>query len=111
MVWHGHKTATATFHEHLADKLRKMRFVPTKADLDLWNKKAKDGGYGYIASYVDDIIVISKEQMTLIQEFQKTYSLKGIGTPEYYLGGNFLKVEDPGLLEKGIKTDLYREFN
>jgi hypothetical protein len=44
--------------------------------------------------------------MALIQEFQKTYSLKGIGTPEYYLGGNFLKVEDPGLLEKGIKTAL-----
>jgi hypothetical protein len=52
------------------------------------------------------IIVISKEPMVLIQEFQKTYSLKGIGTPEYYLGGNFLKVEDPGLLEKGIKTAL-----
>jgi hypothetical protein len=44
--------------------------------------------------------------MVLIQEFQKTNSLKGIGTPEYYLGGNFLKVEDPGLLEKGIKTAL-----
>jgi hypothetical protein len=26
------------------------------ADLDLWIKKIKDGGYGYIVSYVDDII-------------------------------------------------------
>jgi hypothetical protein len=33
--WYGHKTAAATIHEHLADKLRKVGFVPTKADLDL----------------------------------------------------------------------------
>ena len=34
--WYGHKTAAATFHAHLAERLRKMGFVPTKADLDLW---------------------------------------------------------------------------
>jgi hypothetical protein len=30
---YGHKTAAATFHAHLSGKLRKMGFVPTKADL------------------------------------------------------------------------------
>jgi hypothetical protein len=104
--WYGHKTAAATFHSHLAGKLRKMGFVPTKADLDLWIRKVKDGTYEYIATYVDDLIVISKEPMTLIEKFQETYALKGIGTPEYYLGGNFRKIEDPDLQAKGIKMSL-----
>jgi hypothetical protein len=64
--WYGHKTAAATFHTQLAAQLRKMGFVPTKADLDLWIRKAKDECYEYIASYVDDIIVISNEPMELI---------------------------------------------
>jgi hypothetical protein len=78
------------------------------ADLDLWIKKTKDGGYDYIASYDDDIIVISKEPMALIQEFQKTYSLKGIGTPEYYLGGNFLKGRGSSTLGKGNQDGFER---
>jgi hypothetical protein len=52
--WYGHRTASATFHAHLSGKLRTMGFVPSKADLDLWIRKAKDGTYEYIASYVDD---------------------------------------------------------
>jgi hypothetical protein len=107
--WYGHKTAAATFHAHLAGQLRRMGFTPTKADLDLWIRKAKDGTYEYIASYVDDIIVVSKDTMELIERFKQTYSLKGIGTPEYYLGGNFSQVDDPELMEKGIKTALSAE--
>jgi hypothetical protein len=87
--WYGHKTAAATFHGHLAGQLRRMGVTPTKADLDLWIRKAKDGTYEYIASYVDDIIVVSKDTMELIQRLKQTYALKGIGTPEYYLGGSF----------------------
>jgi Reverse transcriptase (RNA-dependent DNA polymerase) len=98
--WYGHRTAAATFHAHFASKLRKMDFVPTKADLDLWIRKANDGSNEYIASYVDDIIVVSKEPMELIGKFKETYSLKGIGTPEYYLGGNFNKINDPELVSK-----------
>jgi hypothetical protein len=35
--------------------------------------------------------------------------LKGIGTPEYYLGGNFDKIDDKELLAKDIKTSLSAE--
>jgi hypothetical protein len=104
--WYGHKSAAATFHAHLAAKLRKMDFVPSKADLDLWIRKVEDGSYEYIASYVDDIIVISKSPMVLIDMLKEAYALKGIGVPEYYLGGNFHQVDDPELVEKGIKTAL-----
>jgi Reverse transcriptase (RNA-dependent DNA polymerase) len=64
--WYGHKTAAAVFHSHLSAHLRHLGFVPSKADLDLWIKKMQDGTYEYIASYVDDIIVISKDPMYLI---------------------------------------------
>ena len=104
--WYGHKTAAATFHTHLSSKLRAMGFTPTKADLDLWIKKGVDGRYEYIATYVDDIIIISRKPMEVIDQFKETYSLKGVGTPEYYLGGNFLKMDDPVLMAMGIKTAL-----
>jgi hypothetical protein len=71
--WYGHKLAAATFHAHLATKQRKMGFAPSKADLDLWIRKGIDGSYEYIASYVDDIILISKEAMKLIDMFKETY--------------------------------------
>jgi hypothetical protein len=86
-----------------------MGFTPTKADLDLWIRKTKEGDYEYNASYVDDIIVISKEPMHSIAKFKETYSLKGIVTPEYYLEGNFHQVEEAELTAKGIRTALSAE--
>jgi hypothetical protein len=74
--WYGHKTAAAAFHSHLSTHLRHLGFSPSKADLDLWIKKMEDGSYEYIASYVDDLIVISKDPMTLIDKIKKTYILK-----------------------------------
>jgi hypothetical protein len=86
--------------------MRQLGFVPTKANLDLWIRKAIDGPHEYIASYVDDITVISKEPMELITKFKEMYALKGIGVPEYYLGGNFNQVDDPDLISKGIMSAL-----
>jgi hypothetical protein len=60
----------------------------------------------YVVAYVDDIIVISKETIELIDMFKETCALKGIGTSEYYLGGNFHQITDPELLERGIRTVL-----
>jgi hypothetical protein len=74
--------------------------------LDLWIRKVEDGSYEYIASYVDDLIVISKSPMVLIDMLKESYALKGIGVPEHYLGGNFHQVDDPELDKKGIKTAL-----
>jgi hypothetical protein len=102
--WYGHKTAAATFHTHMATQLRRFGFVPSKADLDLWIRKVNDGSYEYLASYVDDLIVISKDPMAIITKFKEVYDLKGVGIPEYYLGGNFHQIEDPELIEKGIRT-------
>jgi hypothetical protein len=56
---YGLKTSGARRHEHLSDILRKMGFTPSKANSDLWMKDCKTH-YEYIAHYVDDILVLSK---------------------------------------------------
>jgi hypothetical protein len=104
--WYGHKTAAPTFHSHVLAQLRLLRFHPSKADLDLWIRKKDDGSYEYLASYVDDIIVISTDPMSIIEKLRETYILKGVGTPENYLGGNFHQLKDPILNAMHIKTAL-----
>jgi hypothetical protein len=46
-----------------------------------------DGGkssyYEYLATYVDDILIWSKDPMAVIKSMEKTYMLKSVGIPEY----------------------------
>jgi hypothetical protein len=44
--------------------------------------------YGYLAAYVDDILILIKYTIAVIKSLEKTYMLKSVGIPEYYLGGN-----------------------
>jgi hypothetical protein len=48
----------------------------------------KSSDYEYLATYVDDILIWIKNLMALIKALKKTYMLKNVGIPEYYLGGN-----------------------
>ena len=63
---YGLRSSGARFHEHLSDILKKTGFIPSKADSDLW---FKDCGthYEYLARYVDDILVFSKDIMKIIE--------------------------------------------
>ena len=90
---YGLKTSAARFHEHLSAKLRRMGFKPSKADFDLFYCDRRDH-YEYVATYVDDILAFSRDPMKIINEIQDDYVLKGIGTPEYYLGGDFHSTKD-----------------
>ena len=44
--------------------------------------------------------------MDTIEELKKHYVLKGVGTPEYYLGGNIDELPDKSWNEKGIQVAL-----
>ena len=101
---YGLKSSGARFHENLSATLRKLGFTPSKADADLW---MKDCGthYEYLARYVDDILVWSKDPLKIMEELKKTYTLKGIGSPEYFLGGNVEEL-GPEWEKEGIKTAL-----
>jgi hypothetical protein len=44
--------------------------------------------YEYLHTYVDDILIWSKDPTAVIKSLQKTFMLKIVGIPEYYLGGH-----------------------
>ena len=90
---YGLASSAARFHDNLASTLRKMNFIPSKADNDLWMRRKGDH-YEYIATYVDDLLVFSKRPMDIIDTIRKTYELKGVGAPEYYLGSDYLSTND-----------------
>ena len=49
----------------------------------------KSSHYEYLATYVDDILIWSKDPMAAIKSLEKIYLLKNVGIPEYYLGRHF----------------------
>ena len=89
---YGLKNIAARWHEAFADILIKLGFKPLLADADLWMRDA-DSHYEYMAVYVDDLIIVSKDPMKLIKELRDVggYTLKGVGEPEYHLGGDIEK--------------------
>ena len=91
---YGLRSSAARFHEHLSVKLKKMGFLPSKADPDLWYRK-HDGHYEYIARFVDDVIAFSKDPMAIMKELEKNYIMKGVGKPQYYLGGDVVELQEP----------------
>ena len=53
----------------------------------------RDAGdhWEYIAKYIDDLLIISKTPMEILNQLKKPkgpYNFKGVGSPEYYLGGD-----------------------
>jgi hypothetical protein len=84
---YGLKTSAARFHEHLNQSLLRLCFEKTNDDPDLWMVD-KSSHYEYLASYVEDILIWSKNPMAVIKALEKIYMLKSVGIPEYYLGGN-----------------------
>ena len=84
---YGLRTSAARFWEHLAHQLKLLGFSNSKADHCLWYRKMDDH-YEYIATWVDDVLHWSRDPMTVMNELKKVYTLKGLGIPEYYLGGD-----------------------
>ena len=102
---YGLTTSAARWHEELSKSLRSMGFTPSRADSDLW---IKDCGshYEYISTWVDDILIASKDASAVLDELiQLSYKLKGVGEPEYYLGGNFGRINSK-LLSRGSTSYL-----
>jgi hypothetical protein len=68
---YGLRSSGARFREHL------FRVLNDNVDGNHWE---------YLATYVDDILVFSKDPMAMINKLKAVYTLKGIGEPDYYLG-------------------------
>lgn len=96
---YGLKSSGAAWRQHFAETLRRMAFVPTEADPDVWLRPSTtEGGFEYyeiVCVYVDDILCISKEPHTLIEVIKESYELKegSIKPPDVYLGATVEKTE------------------
>lgn len=56
----------------LGDMIRSMGFKPSRVDPDLWMKETDSGEhYEYIATYVDDIIIVAKDPQTYMNQLIK----------------------------------------
>ena len=64
---YGLKSLLARFHKHLSERLRKMGYMPSEADPDLWFKEVGDH-YKYVARFVDNVISFSKDSISLVME-------------------------------------------
>ena len=94
---YGLKSASFSFRSYMAENLASMGFTSTMADPDVWLRAAtkSDGEsyYEYILMYVDDILAISCDARSILEEVQRTFKFKNgkIDAPEFYLGAKLQK--------------------
>jgi hypothetical protein len=72
---YGLKTSVAKFHDHSSKSLQRLGFKKTKHDPDLWMVD-KSSHYEYLATYVDDILIWSKEPMAVIKLLERLVFLR-----------------------------------
>ena len=88
----------------MSDTISRLGFRPSRADPDLWIKKS-ESGYDFIATHVDDLIVVSKNPQEYIANIEQEYALRNIESdPSYSLGTSLKRIEDGRLL---MNTETY----
>jgi len=118
---YGLKSAGAAYRAHLASFMRQMGNTACKADPDLWYKaeaRLSDNFryYAYILCYVDDILCIHHDPMTILLDQINGYMpLKPslVGDPDIYLGAKLRRTRLPnGVWAWGLSpstTDTLRK--
>jgi hypothetical protein len=102
---YGLKSAGAAFHVHLASFMRQMGYTSYKADPALWyNAETRPADnfryYAYILCYVDDILCVHHDPMSVLNLINGYMPLKPslVGDPDIYLGAKLKMTR----LENGI---------
>jgi hypothetical protein len=102
---YGLKSSGKCWHDKLHDVLTSMGFFPSKAEEDIWMRDAGDH-YEYLAVYVDDILIASKNPQAIIDALTSdpiNFKLKGTGPVEFHLGCNYFRDEDGTLCVAPLK--------
>jgi len=112
---YGLKSAGAAFRAHLASFMRQMGYTSCKADPDLWFKamtRPDDNFkyYAYILCYVDDILVMHHDPMTVLDKINGYMPLKpsSVGDPDIYLGAKLRRTRlQNGVWAWGLSPSKY----
>ena len=107
---YGLKTSGLRWHERFSDVLHDMGFKPCRAEPDIWMRPAGSQSsdvpphYEYIAVYVDDLTIASKNPKAITDSLTNKYGfkLKGTGPIKYLLGCDYWPNEQ-GILCYGPK--------
>ena len=62
-----------------------MGFKPTSFDPDVW-MKWHEGGYDYIGTHTDDVLVIAVDHTSIFNNLKDTYMIKYFGDTRVHLG-------------------------
>jgi hypothetical protein len=97
--------------------LKDLGFFPSKAEEDIWMRDKGDH-YEYLAVYVDDLLIASKNPQAIIDSLTSkpvNFKLKGTGPVIYHLGCDYFRDEDGILCVAPLKyidrmADTYREL-
>jgi hypothetical protein len=92
---YGLKSSGKRWHDRLFDVLFSMGFRPSKAEEDIWMRDKGDH-YEYIACYVDDLAIASRDPQSIIDALEgapNSFKLKGTGPMEFHLGCDFFRDE------------------
>ncbi len=112
---YGLKSAGAAFRTHLASFMHQMGFTSCKADPDHWYKAETTPDdnlqyYAFILCYVDNILVMHHDPMTILDKINRYMLLKpsSVGNPDIYLGAKLPKTRlANGVWEWGMSPSKY----
>jgi hypothetical protein len=92
---YGLRSSGLRWSEKFSLCLRDMGFFPSLADPCIWMRRV-DNHYEYIAVYVDDLAIASKNPAEIIRVLTDKYKfkLKGTGPIEFHLGCDFFRDEE-----------------
>ena len=92
---YGLRSSGLRWSEKFSLCLRAMGFFPSKADSCIWMRRVNDH-YEYIAVYVDDLAIASKDPAGIIRALtdDHKFKLKGTGPIEFHLGCDFFRDEE-----------------
>ena len=101
---YGLKTSGKRWHERFVDVLRAEGFVMCKGDCEVWMRDMGDH-YEYIAVYVDDLTIASRNAAKIVQTLREKYNfkIKGDGELSFHLGCNYTRDQDGTLFAEPKK--------
>jgi Reverse transcriptase (RNA-dependent DNA polymerase) len=92
---YGVRSSGLCWHQRFADVLRDIRFTPRKVKAYILMREG-DGVYEYIAVYVDDLLISSRNPEEIVQTLQEIqgFKLKSDGQLTYHLGCDYFREKD-----------------
>lgn len=113
---YGLKQAPRTWHTRLSQELESMGFTASEADPGLYVRHDKHEST-FLLSYVDDILVISKQLSTVIstkQRLMAAFDARDLGEAVTYLGINIYRNRGSrsiSLMQQRMAADIINNFN